>query len=68
VVAILLFWPWLASIVLAGLSFLLPLELVERTWAVAGWTVLSLPVGVAALVLVGSYQRPFAASPEPGSS
>jgi hypothetical protein len=68
VVAILLIWPWLASIVLAGLSFVLPLELVERAWAVPGWTVLSLPVGVAALMLVGSYQRPFAAAPEPGAS
>jgi hypothetical protein len=68
VVAILLVWPWLASIVLAGLSFLLPLELVERTWAVPGWTVLSLPVGVAALMLLGSYQRPFAAPPEAGTS
>jgi hypothetical protein len=68
VVAILLVWPWLASIVLAGLSFVLPLELVERAWAVPGWTVLSLPVGVAALMLVGSYQKPFAALPEAGTS
>lgn len=68
VVAILLVWPWLATIVLAGLSFLLPLELVDRAWAVPGWTVLSLPVGVAALMLVASYQRPFAAHPEPGTS
>jgi hypothetical protein len=68
VVAILLVWPWLACLVLAGLSFVLPLELVERAWAVPGWTVLSLPVGVAALMLVGSYPRPFAAPPEPGTS
>jgi Glycosyltransferase family 87 len=68
VVAVLLVWPWLASIVLAALSFVLPLELVERAWAVPGWTVLSLPVGVAALMLVGSYQRPFATAPEPGTS
>jgi hypothetical protein len=68
VVAILLVWPWLASITLAGLSFVLPLELVERAWAVPGWTVLSLPVGVAALMLVGSYQKPFAAPPGQGAS
>lgn len=68
VVAILLFWPWLASTVLAALSFVLPLERVERAWAVPSWTVLSLPVGVAALMLVHSYQRPFAAHVEPGPS
>jgi hypothetical protein len=68
VVAILLVWPWLVSIVLAGLSFVLPLTLVERAWAVPGWTVFSLPVGVAALMLAGSYRRPFAAPPEPGTS
>ncbi len=68
VVAILLVWPWLACIVLAGLSFVLPLELVERAWAVPGWTVLSLPVGVAALMLIRSYQRPFAAAPEADTS
>jgi hypothetical protein len=68
VVAILLVWPWLASVVLAALSFVLPLELVERAWAVPGWTVLSLPVGVAALMLDASYQRSFAALPEPVTS
>ena len=67
-VAVFLLWPWLAAVVLAALSFVLPLELVERAWAVPGWTVLSLPVGVAALMLVGSYQRPFAAVARPGTS
>jgi len=67
VVAILLFWPWLASFVLAGLSFVLPLELVEQGWMIPGWTLLTLPVGVAALMLVGSYQRAVAA-PDPGTS
>ncbi|MBZ5654731.1 MAG: DUF2029 domain-containing protein [Acidobacteriia bacterium] len=68
VVAILLLWPWLASLVLAGLSFFLPLELVERAWAVPGWTVLSLPVGVAALAVVAGYQKSFATDPEPDPS
>ena len=64
-VAVLLFWPWLASAVLAGLSFLLPPEVVQRAWAVPGWTALSLPVGVAALMLAHGYQRAFAASTGP---
>lgn len=62
-VAVLLFWPWLASAVLAGLSFLLPPEVVQTAWAVPGWTALSLPVGVAALMLAHAYQRSFAAPP-----
>jgi len=68
VVAIALLWQWLASIVLAGLSFVLPVQLVERAWAVPNWTVLLLPVGVAALMLAGNYHRPFAAPTEPGTS
>jgi Glycosyltransferase family 87 len=68
VVAVLLLWPWLASTVLAGLSFIFQPELVQRAWAVPGWTVLSLPVGVAALMLFGGYQEAFAAPPELGPS
>jgi hypothetical protein len=64
-VAVLLFWPWLASAVLAGLSFLLPPEVVQRAWAVPGWTALSLPVGVAALMLLHGRRISFAASPGP---
>jgi hypothetical protein len=60
--AILLFWPWLTSSVLAGFSFVLPLELVERAWAIPFWTVLPLPVGVAGLMLAHTHQRAFAPS------
>ncbi len=69
-VAILLLWQWLASIVLAGLSFVLPLPTLEAAWAVPLWTVLPLPVAVAALVLITmmSYQKTFAAPTGPGSS
>jgi len=66
--AVLLLWPWLSSIALAGLSFVLPLRTVEAAWAVPLWTVLPLPVVVAALVLLMSYQRTFAAPPGPGPS
>jgi len=67
-VAILLLWPWLAGIVLAGLSFVLPLGTVEAAWAVPLWTVLPLPVVVAALVLMMSYRKTFTASAGPGTS
>lgn len=63
-VALLLCWPWLSSTVLAVLSFLLPPEVVEKAWAVPGWTVLTLPVAIAALMLIVSYRRSFAASAE----
>jgi hypothetical protein len=61
------FWPWLASTVLVGLSFVLPLETVERAWAVPFWTVIQLPVGAAALMLVHYYQTASAARSGPRS-
>lgn len=68
VVTVLLAWPWLSTIVLATLSFVLPHETVERAWAVPLWTVPQMPVAVAALMLVHYYQKTFAAPPRPGSS
>jgi hypothetical protein len=68
-VAILLLWQWLSSIVLAGLSFVLPPRTVEAAWAVPLWTVLPLPVVVAGLVLMMiSYQKTFATMARSGSS
>ncbi|MGD0790969.1 MAG: glycosyltransferase family 87 protein [Terriglobales bacterium] len=64
----LVFWPWISSVALAGLSFVLPQETVERAWAVPFWTVVQIPVGVAALMLVHYYQRTFTASAGPGTS
>ncbi len=66
--AILLLWPWLASAVLAGLSFILPLEIVEPAWKVPWWTMLLLPVAVAGLMLVHLYRRTYAAPATPGPS
>jgi hypothetical protein len=63
--AVLLFWPWLASAALAGLSFVLPPAVVQKAWAVPIWTALALPVGVAALMLALAYQRAFAAPAGP---
>jgi hypothetical protein len=53
----LIFWPWVSSIALAGLSFILPQETVDRAWTIPSWTVTQIPVGVAALMLVLYYRR-----------
>jgi hypothetical protein len=64
----LIFWPWISSVVLAALSFILPRETVERGWAIPFWTAIQIPVAVAALVLVDYYQRTFTTSLRAGSS
>ena len=64
----LILWPWLSSATLATLSFILPLETVERSWAIPFWTSLQIPVAVAALILVHYYQTTFAAPTRPGTS
>ncbi len=64
----LVLWPWLSSTALAGLSFVLPQPTVERGWAIPFWTVIQIPVAVAALMLVHYYQRTFTASAGPGPS
>ena len=66
--ASLVVWPWIACIGLAGLSFLLRPELVERGWAIPFWTVLQTPMAVVALMLVHPYQRTFTTPSGPGSS
>ena len=49
-------WQWVASAVLAALSFIAPPQLVTRAWAVPGWTVLFIPVATAALMLVYTHR------------
>ena len=61
-VTVLLVWPWFWCTVLAGLSFVLPQEAVERTWAVPLWTVPQIPLGVVSLMLVHHYHKTFVAS------
>ena len=68
IVAALLAWPWLSSAALAGLSFVLPQEAVERAWAIPAWTVPQIPVGVAALMLLHCYRGTFTAPAGPGPS
>jgi hypothetical protein len=67
VAAILVAWPWISSAVLVALSFVVPRETVERAWAVPFWTVVSTPLGLAAVMLVHA-QKSFARSAEAGSS
>jgi hypothetical protein len=55
-VAILVIWPWLSTIVLAVLSFVMPPEMVQKAWAVPGWTALTLPVAVTGLMLLVVYR------------
>jgi len=67
-VAALLTWPWFSSVVLAGLSYILRQQSLELVWASPLWTLPQLPSAVAALMLLYTYQRTFAAPPKPGSS
>jgi hypothetical protein len=66
--AILLLWPWLASAVLACLSFILPLEIIGPASKVPWWTMLTLPVAVVGLILIHSYRSisPVLAGPRDG--
>ncbi|MBI3477266.1 MAG: DUF2029 domain-containing protein [Acidobacteria bacterium] len=64
-VSLLLTWPWLSSTVLAGLSFVLPTDVIQKAWAVPGWTALTLPVAVAALMLVVAHRGSSSASRKP---
>ncbi|HEX8813152.1 MAG TPA: glycosyltransferase 87 family protein [Terracidiphilus sp.] len=66
--AILVVWPWIASVALAAVSFILPRETVQRGWAVPFWSALLIPVGVASAMLVSGGQKSFAASAKAGTS
>jgi hypothetical protein len=64
----LIFWPWISSTALAGLSFILRRETVEQAWTLPFWTVLQIPLGVTGLMLVHYYQRTNTAPGYPGTS
>jgi hypothetical protein len=64
-VVILQSWQWVSSILLAGLSFLLPAEVVQRTWTIPVWTALSLPVAVTGLMLTIAYRESRIAAVKP---
>jgi len=50
-------WPWISGIALAGLSFVLPRETVERAWAVPLWSALQTPLVASSLMLIHYYER-----------
>jgi glycosyl transferase family 87 len=68
VVAASLAWTWVASVVLAGLSFMVRAEVVERAWMVPLATLPLIPAAVAALLLVHYYRTTFAPSLGPQAS
>jgi hypothetical protein len=68
ITAALLAWPFLASTVVAALSYVLPQATVERNWAVPIWTMPQIPIAIAALMLLHYYQSTFAAPSGPRSS
>jgi Glycosyltransferase family 87 len=65
---VLIGWPWLTSVVLTGLSFVLAPETVQRGSLIPVWTALGIPAAVAAAMLVYAGQRTFAASEEATTS
>jgi hypothetical protein len=65
---VLLVWPWVASTVLAGLSFILPQDRVVHGWALPIWTTVQLPIAIAAPILLYYYTRTFTASVGAGTS
>ncbi len=67
-VGVLLAWPWVTCIVLAGLSFLLPAATIESAWAIPFWTALLLPVSVAGLALIAHFSEIAVARLEPHPS
>jgi hypothetical protein len=68
VAGILLAWPWLSACVLALLSFMVPAGTVERGWAIPFWTVLPLPVAVAALLFLLAIRGSFTVQSQAATS
>ena len=64
----LVIWPWISSVALAGLSFVLPPELVGEGSSIPFWTSLQTPMGVAAGILAYSLGRTFAGSERTSTS
>ena len=62
--AAMLAWQWLWAASLAGLSFVLARETVERASGIPLWAVPQIPLGVAALMLIHYYRRTFTAAAE----
>jgi hypothetical protein len=61
-------WPWISSVALAALSFILRPSSFDRAWALPTWTLAPIPVALAALMLVNYYQTTFATPATASSS
>lgn len=60
--AFLLVWQWMASLVIAILSFVVSPALTEKLWAVPLWTMPILPIAVTGLILLLALSKPLHAS------
>jgi hypothetical protein len=67
-IAVLLAWQWLSATALAGLSFVLARETVERAWVMPLWAVPHIPLAVAGLMLIHYYRSTFTATAGPRPS
>ena len=67
-VIVLIGWPWLSGVALAGLSFVLAPATVQRGSLMPFWTALGIPPVLAAATLVYLTQRSFAPSQRPPTS
>lgn len=63
---VLLVWPWISSVAVAALSFILPAEIIQKAWTVPLWSAIPLPVAVVALMLI--YSRSSTNEPAGGQS
>jgi hypothetical protein len=63
-IEVLLAWQWLSAAALAGLSFVLSPETVERASGIPRWALPHIPLGVAGLMLIHYYRRTFTAAAE----
>jgi uncharacterized membrane protein len=68
ITALLIVWPWISSVALALLSFVLPPLQVEAHWTLPFWTTLQIPLAAVALMFVYFYQTTFTAPIRAGSS
>jgi hypothetical protein len=68
IMIVLVVWPWFTCAVLSGLSFILPAQRLERGTLMPVWTLLFIPIAVAAAMLVYAGQRTFTASGEAATS
>ena len=55
IVLVFLVWPWIVAFVLLLASYVIPLSIVERAWAVPFWTIPATPLAIVSLSFVSSW-------------